>query len=44
MLRENFPMPITMDRRVTPLNVAEPLGMLEARRKKTRCFSYPHIA
>jgi len=41
MLRENFPVPITNDRRDTSLAVAEPLGMLEAGRKKTRYFSYP---
>ena len=41
MARESSPMLITMHRRATSLTVAEPLGMLEASRKKTRCFSYP---
>ena len=41
MLREISHMPVTMDRKDTSLTVAEPLGMLEAGRKKTRYFSYP---
>ncbi len=32
-----------MDQRDTLLTVAEPLGMLEARRKEARCFSYPLV-
>jgi hypothetical protein len=40
MVREIFPMPITMDRRDTSLTVAEPLGMLQAGTKRTRHFSY----
>ncbi len=41
MLREISHMPVTMDRKDTSLTVAEPLGILEAGRKKTRYFSYP---
>ena len=44
MLREIFPMPITMDRRDTLLTVAAPLGMLEAGWKRTRYFSYPLLS
>ncbi|MCC5874397.1 MAG: hypothetical protein JJU22_18520 [Gammaproteobacteria bacterium] len=43
MLREIFPMPINMDQGDTSLTIAEPLGMLEAGRKKTRCFSCPLV-
>ena len=41
MLREIFPMPITMHRPDTSLTVAEPLGTLVVGRKRSGCFSYP---
>ncbi|MCC5886517.1 MAG: hypothetical protein JJT88_08795 [Gammaproteobacteria bacterium] len=38
MVREIFPMPITMHRGATSLTVTEPLGMLQADRKRHVIF------